>query len=367
MTNIFDYLYWRGDISTRFAAFQELDGAILARLSYLPFELVLPEPPETPLPLRDVAAMLLAVPGLEERVTQPEDLRLLRTALECERFAHAEVVAFASRRDAETQTQFSALTLRLRPDELLVSFRGTDNTLVGWKEDFNMGFVCPVPAQELAVAYLERIAAQYPGALRIGGHSKGGNLAVYAAAFCDPAVQERILAVYNYDGPGFDETILRWDGYRAICGRVHTFVPQSSVVGMLLGHEEEYTIVHSERMGLMQHNIYSWEVEPTVFLQLETVTNSSRFIDHTIKAWIAEMDVQQRERFVDAVYDIMKETNAETLRDLNENRMNSAMSVLRSLKNLDEQTRSDVTHAIGLLLKSTKVGFTQTRQEKNDT
>ena len=135
---------------------------------------------------------------------------------------------------------------------------------------------------------------------------------------------------------------------------------------MLLGHEEEYTIVHSERMGLMQHNIYSWEVEPTGFLQLETVTNSSRFIDHTIKAWIAGMDVQQRERFVDAVYDIMKKTNAETLRDLNENRMNSAMSVLRSLKNLDEQTRSDVTHAIGLLLKSTKIGFTQTRQEKND-
>lgn len=366
MTNLFDYLYWRGDISTRFAAFQELDGAILARLSYLPFELVLPEPPEAPLPLRDVAAMLLAVPELEARVTQPEDLHLLRTVLECERFRNAEVLGFASRRDAETQTQFSALTLRLRPDELLVSFRGTDNTLVGWKEDFNMGFVCPVPAQELAVAYLEQLAAQYPGALRIGGHSKGGNLAVYASAFCSAPVQERILAVYNYDGPGFDETILRRDGYRAICGRVHTFVPQSSVVGMLLGHEEEYTIVHSERMGLMQHNIYSWEVEPTGFLELETVTNSSRFIDHTIKAWIAGMDVQQRERFVDAVYDIMKETNAQTLRDLNENRLNSAMSVLRSLKNLDEQTRSDVTHAIGLLLKSTKIGFTQTRQEKND-
>lgn len=364
MTNIFDYLYWRGDIPMRFAAFQELDGAILSRLSYLPFERVLSGGAEDALPLRAAAEKLLAQADLEQTVTQPEDVRLLKTLLCCERFCNAETVGFACRTDKESQTQFSALALRLHPDEVTISFRGTDNTLVGWKEDFNMGFVCPVPAQELAVRYLEQIAARCSGALRLCGHSKGGNLAVYAAAFCPPTVQERISAVYNYDGPGFDETVLARDGYRAICGRVHTFVPQSSVVGMLLGHEEEYTIVHSERMGLMQHDIYSWEVGRDGFAQLETVTNSSRFIDFTLKAWIAEMDVAQRERFVDAIYGIMKETNAETLRDLNENRLDTAKHVLHSIRNLDEQTRSDVTHALGLLLRSTKLGFSQTRQLK---
>ena len=360
MTDIFDYLYWRGDISTRCAAFHELDGAILARLAYLPFERIFPNGTEQPLPLTEAATRLLAVPDLEEQVTQPADLRLLKTLLGCDRFCHAELVGFTAQRDEETQ--FSALALRLQAGELIVAFRGTDNTLVGWKEDFNMGFVCPVPAQELAVQYLERTAAGCGDTLRLCGHSKGGNLAVYAAAFCTPAVQERITSVYNYDGPGFDETVLARAGYRAVCGRVHTFVPQSSVVGMLLGHEEEYTIVHSERMGLMQHDIYSWEVERDRFVHLETVTNSSRFIDYTLKAWIAGMDVQQRERFVDAIYGIMKETNAQTLRELNENRLDSAKQVLRSIRGLDEQTRGDVTHALGLLLRSTKVGFSQTRE-----
>ena len=362
MKNLFDYLYWRGDLSLRFVQFQELDGAILARLAYLPLERLFPQGLERPLPLAEAGAQLLALPGLAEQMTQPEDLHLLRVLLTGERFRHAELVGFSSLTDEESQTQFSALALRLRPDEVTVAFRGTDNTLVGWKEDFNMGFVCPVPGQTLAVQYLERLAVRYSGALRLCGHSKGGNLAVYAAAFCAPAVQERILGVYNYDGPGFDETVLFREGYRAVCARAHTFVPQSSVIGMLLGHEEAYTIVHSERVGLMQHDIYSWEVERDGFHHLETVTNSSRFIDYTIKAWIAGMDAQQRERFVDAIYGIMKETKAETLRDLNENRINSARHVLRSLRSLDEQTRSDVTHALSLLVRSTKAGFIQTRQ-----
>lgn len=188
MKNLFDYLYWRGDLSLRFVQFQELDGAILARLAYLPFERLFPQGLERPLPLAEAGAQLLALPGLAEQMTQPEDLHLLRVLLTGERFRHAELVGFSSLTDEESQTQFSALALRLRPDEVTVAFRGTDNTLVGWKEDFNMGFVCPVPGQTLAVQYLERLAVRYSGALRLCGHSKGGNLAVYAAAFCAPAV-----------------------------------------------------------------------------------------------------------------------------------------------------------------------------------
>ena len=337
MTNLFDYLFWRGDLSFTQDAPNAVDGMILARLSYFPWERLAVRP-ETVLPLGEAAAELLALPELEEIALQKEDPHLLRVLAESPRFRETAVSNFVCRTDAETQTQFSAVTLRLTPDCLLLAFRGTDNTLVGWKEDFNMGVVCPVPAQEHAVRYAEQVAGRYPGTLIFAGHSKGGNLAVYAAAFCGAAVQER----------------------------VHTFVPQSSVVGMLLGHREAHTIVHSEQIGLMQHNLYSWEVRPTGFACLQTVDSGSRFIDYTVKAWIQEMDTEQRERFVDTVYAVLSETQAGTLREMGDNWFASAKSVLKSVKNLDEPTRRAVTQALSLLAHSAYTGWTQLRQERQE-
>ena len=170
--------------------------------------------------------------------------------LNSRRFNSMKLFAYVNKIDEKTQTQFSAITIKINENELYISFRGTDNTLIGWKEDFNMGFVFPVPAQELAVDYIEKIASRHSENMLVGGHSKGGNLAVYSAAFCSEAVQNRIEIVYNFDGPGFDEKVLQKDGYKRICNKVNTFVPQSSVVGMLLNHEERYIIVHSTQLGL---------------------------------------------------------------------------------------------------------------------
>ena len=222
-----------------------------------------------------------------------------------------------------------------------------------------MGFVCPVPAQQLAVGYLEEAAKGYDGEFLIGGHSKGGNLAVYSAAFCKKEIQPKIKTVWNYDGPGFDEKVLSKTGYKNICDRVRTFVPQSSVVGMLLSHEEEYTIVHSRNAGIMQHDIYSWDVERDSFSYLETVDNSSKFVDYTLKAWISDMDYEQREKFTDAIFEVISETNVSTLHELGENWFENTKTVLKSVKNLDEPTRKAVTQAIKLLAKSAGTGLTR--------
>lgn len=135
-----------------------------------------------------------------------------------------------------------------------------------------------------------RPCCAFRGSSWLGGHSKGGNLAVYAAAFCPAALQERIAAVYNNDGPGFDADVIALPGYQRICARVQTFVPQSSIVGMLLEHEEAYTIIHSTGDGFGQHNLYTWEVLRDRFVTLETVTNGSRFLDRTLKQWLAGLE-----------------------------------------------------------------------------
>lgn len=360
IANIFDYLIWRGDLTLEHSDFNEIDGVILARLSYLPFEKIIEQHSMRTAKMSFAAKAFLALPDIDSIVLMKEDVRLLTFLAESPRFQNMEIMMYVNQIDTKTQTQFSVITVKINENRYFISFRGTDNTLIGWKEDFNMSFVCPVPAQELALQYVENIAHLVSGSLVIGGHSKGGNLAVYASACCSGYIQDRIEKVYNYDGPGFDEKILLTDGYKKICHRVNTFVPQSSIVGMLLGHEEEYTIVHSAQVsGIWQHDTYSWEVKRDEFVCLESVTNSSRFIDYTLKAWVADLDYSQREKFIDTIYTVVSETNATTLRELGDNWFSSAKTVLKSVKNLDEATRHAVTQALLLLAKSAKTGMFQ--------
>lgn len=364
IANILDYLRWRGDVPLKYSEFNEVDGAVLARITYLPFEYALEPESMEKIRLDTVADKLLRHHECISIIRKNDDVELLKLLKESERFKSMVLFGFVNKLEAETQTQFSAITVGTEEESCYVAFRGTDNTLIGWKEDFNMGFVCPVPAQKLSVKYIEGIAEHSKGELTVGGHSKGGNLAVYAAAFCSQEVQGRIRTVYNYDGPGFDGKVLEQESYKRITDRVNTFVPQSSIVGMLLEHEESYTIVHSEQTGLMQHNIYSWDVERNKFLYLESVDSNSKFVDYTIKAWIADMDYAQREEFIDTVYTVIRETNVKTLRELSDNWFASAKIVLKSVKNLDEETRKTVMQALRLLLKSAKAGFILTRQSR---
>ncbi len=352
-----DDLAQRGGASFAEQPFQELDGALLSRLAYLPFERTATAQRTEPLRLPEAAALLLQTPEALAHVTQPEDLHLLRLLAESVRFCSALLLDAVGQTDEATQ--FSALTLQIAPQTLCIAFRGTDDTLIGWKEDFSMSFLCPVPAQELAADYLRQVAAQRSGDLLLCGHSKGGNLAVYAAASCASSVQSRIRAVYNYDGPGFPESILRQAGYQTVCGRVQTFVPQSSVIGMLLGHEEQYTVVHSTRMGIFQHDLYSWDIADGHFVCLESVNQHSRFIDTTLKAWLASLTPAERERFIDAVFYLLAQTNAGTLHELNERWFSNSKTILRASRSLDEPTRRAVTLALRQLLRSTSTGLSQ--------
>lgn len=348
MADIFDYLYWRGDLTMEQAPFNEIDAVTLARFSYFPLS------GRTRGRMCMVCRRLLKQPEIGAKMLMRDDLRLLRTLIRCRRYRDMQVFAYAERLDILSQTQFAAVTVEVGENTYYVSFRGTDNTLVGWKEDLNMSFGT-VPSQKLAVAYLNKIAANLPGQIIVGGHSKGGNLAVYAAAFCKREIQDKITAVYNFDGPGFHEEILHSVGYRRICGRIRSFVPQSSVVGMMLGHNEVFTIVHSRQNGLLQHDVYSWEMERERFSCVQTVTNSSRFVDSTLKHWLAEVEPQKREKFVDAVYSVLLETNATTVQEVGNNKFSNGKNVFRALKKLEKEDRAVVLQALRAFARCAKM------------
>ena len=305
MPNILDYLKWRGDLTFTQDPPNGVDALVFSALSYIRYGGQVESQPEKPLRLRTAAEDFFALEDHEERDRVKSDLELLRLAAGSERFGQTQICMYRDHLIPHQDTQFAAMTFLLDDGSMFLVFRGTDYSLTGWKEDFNMSFQQTVPAQRLALQYTREVAAEYDQPIRMGGHSKGGNLAVFAAARCGPMLQERILQVYNHDGPGFTEYMMGDPGYLAMVPRIRTYIPQSSVIGMLLEHEEPYTVIRSKTVSLLQHEIYSWEVMGRSFIPMEEITEDSRFLDATIKTWFAEMSNQERNQLVDVMFTLL--------------------------------------------------------------
>jgi hypothetical protein len=363
MANVFDYIKWRGDLSFRQAPFNPVDNIILTHLSYLPFDGIVPSIDEkSTVTIAEAAERIAAIldrapKTFDDVLVCKEDPALLAALGASERYKNLRLTAYVNHIDIAEEKQFSALTILTdKPKEKssLIAYRGTDNTLVGWKEDFNMSFSTAVPAQLEAVTYLEKMAKRLRGNLRLGGHSKGGNLAVYAAAFCNKRVRQRISAIYSNDAPGFSKEVVARDGYQAIKDKIHAFVPQSSIIGMLFEHDEDYTVVKSTQTGIMQHDVYSWEVSHDDVIRLDTVTQESRFFDRTLKEWIGGMDKEQRRRFTDALYDILSSTEAKSLPQLTAGWLKNAVHMIQTYNDIDDSTRDVIFQSLGALFKSAK-------------
>lgn len=218
-----------------------------------------------------------------------------------------------------------------------------------------MSFKSHIASQLSAKKYLEMIAKEYSDKkIRIGGHSKGGNIAVYAATFVSQEIKDRIINVYNNDGPGFCDDVIETPEYHEMIKKVHTYIPQSSVIGRLMNHREKYTVVESVQKGIMQHDLYSWQVLGTKFITLEEVTNGSEFVDKTIKEWLENVEPEKREQVIDVVFDILNATDAQTMKEIKNNWFTSARTMMASYKNIDNETKDMIWKAVGELLKSAK-------------
>ncbi|MBQ3526665.1 MAG: DUF2974 domain-containing protein [Akkermansia sp.] len=316
MANVFDYLQWRGDLTFTQSPPNAVDALIFSALAYIEYGGSVEQEPNRQELLRDAAEYFFTLGDTEDRVRVKNDLELLKAAAATVRFGFTRLVCYRDLLIPAQETQFAAVTFLLDDGTAFLAFRGTDDTLVGWKEDFNMSFQQTIPAQRLALQYTREVAAEYSIPLRLGGHSKGGNLAVFAAARSSPMVQDQILEIYNNDGPGFTQYMMGDPGYLRMVPRIRTFIPQSSVIGMLLEHEEPYMVIKSKTVGLLQHDPYSWAVMGPGFVQMEEITADSRFLDATIKTWFADMSNQERNQLVDAMFALLGTGGVENAWDI---------------------------------------------------
>ena len=316
MSDVFDYLMWRGDIRFSELPPNSVDALIFSALSYVDFDDIVPADMKFSIPLGDAVRRVFELDNLDDRFRVKKDMELLRVAAETERFSQVDLCFYQNVFDLEEETQFAAVTYLLDDGTAFLTFRGTDKTLVGWKEDFNMSFQESVPAQRLAKNYVESFANASSRPLHIGGHSKGGNLAIYAASKVSEEIQNRILDIYNQDGPGFRDQMLEDEGYLRMLSKIHTYIPQSSIFGMMMERKEPCTIIKSRFVGIMQHDPYNWEVLGKDFIMLEELTPDSQFLDHTIDEWLESMTKEERNAFVDSIFHLIMTPDANRPRDI---------------------------------------------------
>ena len=357
MANLLDYLDWRGDLTLGQDPFNEVDNLILAELSFVDFGGIVAPPGEgSGIPLYEAAERYFTrfPEGVDMGVLVPDAIpEMLEKMAACPRFRDMKLSCFADWLDNDKAVQFAALTIETGDGAVYLAFRGTDDTLAGWKEDFHLACVPEIPAQRLAVEYTRQTAKQYPRKkLRLGGHSKGGNLAVWSALNVPDRVQRRIQQVWSNDGPGFHEDILSLPEHQDVARRIVTIIPQSSLVGMILEHDEDYTVVESSEKGLMQHDGFSWEVKGPGFVRLGSVTRQGRHHDLVLKEWVRQMPLDQREKFVEGLFSLLTASGAQTLTDLKEENLKAVGAMIKAMKDMEKDTRDALLYAFRQLMRS---------------
>lgn len=349
--DVFDYLEWRGDLSFEQSGFNEVDGLILSILAYLDFSCAdsleqtvfqtviqkinrLPDEIKYNGPTKEIMQLVMKLGN-----------RVSYTA----RFSGMKITCFRNITDEETEIQFAAVTFILPDHTYFVAFRGTDNTLVGWKEDFNMCFTHGIPSQLEATRYVFDIAKQSELPLRLGGHSKGGNLAIWAAAHIEENYQKRIINVYSNDAPGFNDEFFHNPSYLNIRHKILSFVPESSIVGVLMNHDKYVTILSSNH-SVLQHHPFSWLVLGTHFIYDKARTVSGQTMERVINAWLSAMSVEEREELVDNIYDILTSSNARTLNDLDRQKLKAFLMMQKTFKNMEMKKQKQLLISLSKLV-----------------
>ncbi len=345
MANIEDYLTWRADVPFSVDPFNEVDALILCELVYSPFDGIVPGPGhKVKLSIEEVCQSFFEKYNEEELLSTTASTRvapfLMRKMINTNRFGGTKLAGFVNDIDIESQSQFSCCCFYLKDGTVFVAFRGTDDTLVGWKEDFNLCFSSGTGGQLKAVEYLNNYLARTMRPIRVGGHSKGGNFAVYSCAFSKPHIKDNLIEIYNFDGPGFIEEILEDPKYKSIIKRTHKFIPKESIIGMLMHSKAKTKIVSSEEKGIYQHNIMNWKVERNHLIYEDSLATNSVTIDKTIKKWAGQFDYETRELFGEVFFaSLLTSSGASNLSELSSKKIKSIASLTKEVQSLDEQNQ----------------------------
>ncbi len=361
MSNITDYISWRGDISFKVNPFNHVDSLVLCQLMYANVETIIPHSFSDRISLKQLSCKYFESDIHQENLgalINENTADFLKNVGNTERFSGVTLCGFTNIIDYKLEAQFAAMCAILPTGEVCIIFRGTDDTLIGWKEDFNMSHTFPVPSQTMALDYLQDAFFHLKKRMYVMGHSKGGNLAVYASAFCDAKVSKKIISIFDNDGPGFLPEVYNKHEFNQISSKIITVIPESSVVGILLKKvNTPRFIVSSETSGISQHDIFSWQIECTTIIAAKSQNQASILAAKTVETWLSELEVDERKKFVQEFFKVLAATDASTLLELKQNWLHCSVAVLKTMSTLDKHTKDQIYKIIMLFFKALHVNL----------
>lgn len=357
LANILDYLDWRGDVPFSADPFNEIDGMILSQLCYVHLGEVVSESFSEEVSIPDAYRRYRpdSIDINKRILTFEQDNILFRKVAESRRFRGTTLRGFVSSIETNEEMQFSALTYRLGDGSGFLAFRGTDGTVVGWKEDFNLSFMQQTAGQQRAIDYLNTAFENDDQPLRLGGHSKGGNFAIFSSLYCSEAIRDRIVSIYSYDGPGFRDEVIESEVYNSMLPRIKCFIPQVSIVGMLLGSSSEPKIVKNSAIGIKQHYAYNWELRRNRFILADKLKKSGDVINKAISGMLDDFSDTERELFTESLFEILQAPDKETLKELNKLRFYP--SIIKAISKLKPEQQAVMKEAFRKIAQNGKGAF----------
>lgn len=338
-----DYLKWRGDLTFSQDAFNEVDNLLLSYVAYVNLEGLSVGAGEEQVTLEELSRRFFVLHSEEELAADKSFTRLapyiVKMMAQSNRYRTSIISNYVNMVNPQLEFQFSAVQLDLMDGSKNFCFRGTDDNIVAWKEDFNLG-LGEVPAQKLASEYLNRFGVG-TSPIRVSGHSKGGNLAVYAAAACNLDVQQRITDVYCNDGPGFVHEFVISDAFLKIQDRIRRYLPDSSIIGMILENPVEPIVIQSTAKGILQHDAMSWQIEGPKFVKGK-LSESAIKLHETLHSWLSNIDESGREQFTNDLFSILESTGVDTLTQVQEGGLKNAATMLQELHQIVPGTWSEL-------------------------
>ena len=352
MADFFDYLNWRGELDFERVPFGKIDALLLAQITYCIFDGIVADSFTEKKTLAQVAKELSASSDYEERINigfliNKRTTELMIKCAESERFRDVELCGFRNIYNEENVEQFAAVTYIVN-GQPLVALRGTDDTIVGWKEDFNIAWQPQIPAQKDALEYFEEAAAALKGNFIFTGHSKGGNLVINTAVNCGKALQKRIERVYNFDGPGFNPDFFEREEFLAVEERIQSFYPAFSVVGMIFHHPRDFEIVRSDAFAFWQHDAMSWQIMGSNFVNELEFADESKLFYSAFNEWIDRLDVEQKKKFVETMFCILEASGAKTNNEIEKDALKATARMIAAYAEMDKDRKKELKNILNM-------------------
>jgi len=352
MADLFDYLDWRGDLSFSQVPLSSLDMLLLSHLTYSNIEGLVSSSFDERISFNQLGKIFKTAPDYEQRTNtgvliNKRTSELLLKCSKTKRFKNVQLCGFVSVFDEDKVEQFAAVTF-IADDKKIISYRGTDDTVVGWYEDFNLACMDEIPAQKDALLYFKNACEKMEGNFSFVGHSKGGNLAVNTSVKCGLEAQKRIDEVYNFDGPGFYKEFFESSEYKNIEKRLYSFYPEFSVVGMIFNHPEKYKILKSTGFAIMEHDAMTWQLMGKDFTTVKNFDEASVVFHNAFNDWVSKLSVDERKKFVDALFQVINAPGLKTLDAINKTALSSSAKMIGAFASLDKTTKKEVRRIISL-------------------